>query len=58
LTSEHSSQENGARGDIFATTHWTVVLAAGQRSTLQSALALEEGVSEIVPSICLKDGSV
>ena len=42
LTSEHSSQENGARGDIFATTHWTVVLAAGQRSTPQSALALEE----------------
>ena len=30
------------RGDIFATTHWTVVLAAGQRSTPQSALALEE----------------
>jgi RNA polymerase sigma-70 factor (ECF subfamily) len=40
--SEHSSQENGARGDIFATTHWTVVLAAGRSSTPQSAHALEE----------------
>ena len=31
MTSEHSSQR--APGDIFATTHWTVVLAAGKRST-------------------------
>jgi RNA polymerase sigma-70 factor (ECF subfamily) len=31
-----------APGDIFATTHWTVVLAAGQRSTPQSDRALEE----------------
>jgi len=29
-------------GDIFATTHWTVVLAAGQRHTPQSDGALEE----------------
>ena len=29
-------------GDIFATTHWTAVLAAGRRSTPQAALALEE----------------
>ena len=31
-----------AAGDIFATTHWTVVLAAGRRSTPQSDRALEE----------------
>jgi RNA polymerase sigma-70 factor (ECF subfamily) len=42
LTSEDSSQESSARGDIFATTHWTVVLAAGRRSSPQSANALEE----------------
>jgi RNA polymerase sigma-70 factor (ECF subfamily) len=29
-------------GDIFATTHWTVVLAAGRRTTPQSDHALEE----------------
>lgn len=29
-------------GDIFATTHWTVVLAAGQRHTPESDHALEE----------------
>ena len=29
-------------GDIFATTHWTVVLAAGQRHTPQADVALEE----------------
>jgi len=32
----------GAPGDIFATTHWTVVLQAGKRSTPQADLALEE----------------
>jgi RNA polymerase sigma-70 factor (ECF subfamily) len=42
LTSEHSSQSSTAPGDIFATTHWTVVLAAGKRSTPQSAAALEQ----------------
>lgn len=31
-----------ASDDIFATTHWTVVLAAGQRHTPQSDHALEE----------------
>ena len=31
-----------APGDVFATTHWTVVLAAGQRRTPQSDHALEE----------------
>lgn len=29
-------------GDVFATTHWTVVLAAGQRHTPQSDTALEQ----------------
>jgi len=42
LTSEHSSQSTSAPGDVFATTHWTVVLAAGRRSTPQSDQALEE----------------
>jgi RNA polymerase sigma-70 factor (ECF subfamily) len=42
LTSKHSSQSTSTPGDIFATTHWTVVLAAGKRHTPQSDLALEE----------------
>jgi len=42
LTSEHSSHPTSAPGDVFATTHWTVVLAAGKRSTPQAGLALEE----------------
>jgi RNA polymerase sigma-70 factor (ECF subfamily) len=42
LTSENSTPASTAPGDIFATTHWTVVLAAGKRSTAESDLALEE----------------
>ena len=42
MTSDASTPSTGAPGDIFATTHWTVVLAAGQRSTPQSDRALEE----------------
>ena len=42
MTSGHSTSATGAPGDIFATTHWTVVLAAGRRSTPQSDAALEE----------------
>jgi len=42
LTSKHSSQSTSAPGDIFATTHWTVVLAAGKRHTPQSDGALEQ----------------
>jgi RNA polymerase sigma-70 factor (ECF subfamily) len=42
LTSEASTPSTGAPSDIFATTHWTVVLAAGKRSTPQSDRALEE----------------
>jgi RNA polymerase sigma-70 factor (ECF subfamily) len=42
MTSEDSSGSSCAPGDVFATTHWTVVLAAGQRHTPQSDGALEE----------------
>jgi RNA polymerase sigma-70 factor (ECF subfamily) len=42
LTSEASSPQTSAPGDIFATTHWTVVLAAGQERSPQAARALEE----------------
>jgi RNA polymerase sigma-70 factor (ECF subfamily) len=42
VTSEHSAPASTSPGDIFATTHWTVVLAAGKRSTPQSDGALEE----------------
>jgi len=40
MTSDCASST--APGDIFATTHWTVVLAAGRRYTPQSDGALEE----------------
>jgi RNA polymerase sigma-70 factor (ECF subfamily) len=33
---------HSAAGEVFATTHWTVVLAAGRRSTPQADRALEE----------------
>jgi RNA polymerase sigma factor (sigma-70 family) len=42
LTSEPSNQSSSASGEVFATTHWTVVLAAGRRHTPQSDHALEE----------------
>jgi RNA polymerase sigma-70 factor (ECF subfamily) len=42
LSSELPSQENIATRDIFATTRWTVVLAAGNRSTPSADVALEE----------------
>jgi len=42
MTSEHSSKSSCAPGDIFATTHWTVVLAAGKRHTPQADGALAE----------------
>ena len=42
MNPEHSSTRVGHPGDVFATTHWTVVLAAGKRSTPQSDRALEE----------------
>lgn len=37
-----SNDSNTTPGDIFATTHWTVVLAAGRRATPQSDAALQE----------------
>ena len=42
MTTQPSSQPSSAPGDIFATTHWTVVLAAGQPRSPQAAHALEE----------------
>ncbi len=42
MTSEHTTPASTAPGDVFATTHWTVVLAAGRRHTPQSDGALEE----------------
>jgi RNA polymerase sigma-70 factor (ECF subfamily) len=42
LTTDNSTPASTASGDIFATTHWTVVLAAGRRHTPQSDGALEE----------------
>jgi RNA polymerase sigma-70 factor (ECF subfamily) len=44
LTSKESSGcgSSSAPGDIFATTHWTVVLTAGRRHTPQSDSALEQ----------------
>jgi RNA polymerase sigma-70 factor (ECF subfamily) len=43
-TSAESNPTSGriTPGDIFATTHWTVVLAAGRRTTPQADRALEE----------------
>jgi RNA polymerase sigma factor (sigma-70 family) len=42
LSSENQAQPTTARGDVFATTHWTAVLAAGERGSPQADLALEE----------------
>jgi len=42
LSSESSSQSSCKSGDIFATTHWTVVLAAGKSSSPDAQRALEE----------------
>jgi RNA polymerase sigma factor (sigma-70 family) len=42
LTSEASTPATSTPGDIFATTHWTVVLAAGRQSTPQADGAMEE----------------
>lgn len=42
MTSEPPSSLAKTTGDIFATTHWTVVLAAGQLHSPQADRALEE----------------
>ena len=41
MRADDSSSEPQAHGGIFATTHWSVVLAAGEQNTPQSAAALE-----------------
>ncbi len=42
MTTGSAGQSSTTPGDIFATTHWTVVLAAGKRHTPQSDGVLEE----------------
>jgi RNA polymerase sigma-70 factor (ECF subfamily) len=42
LSSENSTTETSARRDVFATTHWTVVIAAGRGSSGEAEVALEE----------------
>ncbi|MGA3268323.1 MAG: RNA polymerase sigma factor [Verrucomicrobiota bacterium] len=42
MTTEASTPATDVPGDIFATTHWTVVLEAGKRPTPQADRALEE----------------
>jgi RNA polymerase sigma-70 factor (ECF subfamily) len=42
LTMQNSTPATSAPGDIFATTRWTVVLAAGRKSDPQAEVALEE----------------
>ena len=42
LSSENPTQLANATGDVFATTRWTVVLAAGHRDAPQAEVALEE----------------
>jgi DNA-directed RNA polymerase specialized sigma24 family protein len=42
LRTENPTPKTGAIGGIFATTHWTVVLAAGRGSSQQEGVALEE----------------
>src|SRR5437773_6558510 len=42
LSSEDSTQTTAVRADVFATTHWTVGLAAGRGSSHQADVALEE----------------
>jgi RNA polymerase sigma factor (sigma-70 family) len=41
-STSNSTPASSTPGDVFATTHWTVVLAAGKRSTPQSDSALEQ----------------
>src|ERR1017187_9790819 len=42
LTPENPMQRTSATGDVFATTRWTVVLAAGRSSAPPADVALEE----------------
>jgi DNA-directed RNA polymerase specialized sigma24 family protein len=43
---EQPSSEAPAHAGVFATTHWSVVLAAGERDTPQAAAALEQLCSD------------
>ena len=42
MSPENSTQTTHAGGDVFATTRWTVVLAAGRKGAPQADAALEE----------------
>ena len=42
MTSENPTSSGGTPSGVFATTHWTAVLAAGQKHTPQADMALEE----------------
>ena len=42
MSTENPTLKTGATGGIFATTHWTAVLAAGRGSSRQADVALEE----------------
>lgn len=42
LNPEDPTYQTSARGDVFATTHWTVVLAAGRDRSPQADAALDE----------------
>jgi len=42
MRAEDASSESQERAGVFATTHWSVVLAAGQEDTPQSTAALEK----------------
>ena len=42
MRTEDSYSGPEAHGGVFATTHWSVVLAAGQRDTAQAAAALQQ----------------
>jgi len=42
LSTEYPTSKTGTPGGIFATTHWTAVLAAGQGDAQQAEVALEE----------------
>src|SRR5467141_3500983 len=42
LSTENPTSGTGARQDVFNTTHWTVVIAAGRGSSQEAEVALEE----------------
>ena len=42
VRTEEPNSEPRAQGGVFATTHWSVVLAAGEKNTPQSLAALEQ----------------